>query len=217
MTTKLFIADDHAIFRHGLKSFLEKEVDMRIVGEAGDGQATLRALREQPVDVLILDINMEGPQVSEVIAAAREIQPKLAIVILTMHEDEFYLREVFRVGAKAFVLKKSTGRELVDAIRAVNQGGTYVDPALSHLLVSAYFTPAPAKRKGEPGPNLTKREREVMQLLGHGFTNDEVGQKLFISKRTVETHRANIKQKLGLKTRAELVRYAMAKDFIKPA
>lgn len=217
MPIKLFIADDHAIFRSGLKSFLEKEVDLAIVGEAGDGQATLRGLREQAVDTLILDINMEGPQVGDVIAAARELQPNLAIVILTMHEDEFYLREVFRAGARAFVLKKSTGRELIDAIRAANQGGTYVDPALSHLLVSAYFEPTPAKRKGEGGSTLTRREKEVLQLLGHGFTNDEVGAKLFISKRTVETHRANIKQKLGLKTRAELVRYALAKDFIKPA
>lgn len=211
MAIRLFIADDHAVFRSGLKVFLEKEGGLKIVGEAGNSQEMLDCIGELDVDILILDIRMPGPPVGQVITGVLERKPDVGIVVLSMHEDEWHLKEVLKAGAKAFVLKKSTANELVKAIRTVHEGTAYIDPALTNFLVSPFVPQSPNSESLSP---LTKREEEVLKLLALGHTNDEIAKQLFISRRTVESHRDRLMEKIGVKTRAEIVRYAMDKGLL---
>jgi two-component system response regulator NreC len=204
---RVFIADDHAVFRCGLKALLENEPDIRVVGETGSGFETIRAVAEAEIDVLLLDITMPGLPGPRVAESVLEHDPSLSIVVLTMHEDEYYVREMFRIGVQGFVLKKSTGSELVQAIRAVHDGHQYIDPAVA-AQVLAPFIGRPARTPGRLGA-LTRREREVCHLLALGHTNSEVASQLSISERTVESHRNKIMSKLELQSRAELVRFAL--------
>jgi DNA-binding NarL/FixJ family response regulator len=211
---RVLLADDHAVFRSGIRALLEREADFEIVAETGTGPQTLAALDEHEVDVLLLDVSMpelSGPRVAE---AALRKKPRLAIVVLTMHEDEYYLQELLRIGARSYVLKKSTGTELLQAIRASRNGDSYVDPALAMRLISPYVGKAGSDAKTRLDL-LTQREQEVCSLIAYGFTNVEVAGKLFISDRTVETHRTNIMSKLGLNSRAELVRFAIDNGLLK--
>ena len=215
MPIRILIADDHAMFRSGLRAQLEKEVDMEVVAETGDGFATIRAVDNQEVDVLLLDITMPGlpgPKVAETVLQKR---PRLAIVVLTMHEDEYYLQELFKIGARAFVLKKSTGTDLLQAIRAAYRGEQYVDSALAGHVISSYVGRLPTKKTKGRVDLLTPREQEVCSLLAYGHTNVEIAQKLSISGRTVETHRTNLMNKLDLRSRAELVRFAIDNGLLK--
>ncbi len=209
MAIRIMITDDHAVFRSGLRALLEKEEDFEVVAESGSGIDTLRLLDDTPCDVLLLDISMPGMSGTRVAEEALNKQPKLAIVVLTMHEHEEYLRELFRLGARGYVLKKSTGTELVQAIRAANRGSVYVDPEMTSVLVSPFVGRSSTKAESGRLGLLTPREREICRLLALGYTNTEVAEKLFISGRTVETHRGNIMSKLELQTRAELVRFAI--------
>jgi len=215
MPIGILIADDHAIFRSGLRALLEKEGDLEVVAETGTGFDTLKAATDRKVDVLVLDISMPGLPGPRVAEAVLQQRPELPIVVLTMHEDEYYLQELFKIGARAFVLKKSTGTELLQAIRAAHRGHHYIDPALADHVICPYVGRAPKKKAGRLD-SLTLREQEVCRLLACGHTNAEVADKLCISERTVETHRANIMAKLGLKTRAELVRFAMDNGLLRP-
>jgi two-component system response regulator NreC len=208
MSIRVLISDDHAVFRSGLRALIEKEEDIEVVGETGTGPDTVRAVQQREFDVLLLDINMPGLSGPRVAEQSLRIRPTLAIVVLTMHEDEHYLQELFKVGARSYVLKKSTGTELLQAIRAAHAGQNYIDPSLANLLISPYVG-HPAAREPERLGLLTPREQEVCRLLAYGYTNAEVAEKLFISDRTVETHRTNIMSKLGLKSRAELVQFSI--------
>ena len=169
----------------------------------------MRLLDEVECDVLLLDISMPGMSGTRVAAEALQKRPALAIVVLTMHEHEEYLRELFRLGARGYVLKKSTGTEVVQAIRAAQRGNVYVDPEMTSVLVSPFVGKPAAKAEGSRLGQLTPREKEICRLLALGYTNAEVADKLSISGRTVETHRGNIMAKLELQTRAELVRFAI--------
>ena len=214
MAIRVFVADDHAVLRSGLRALLEREPDISVVGEAVSGLDTLRALEEVTVDVLLLDISMPGLPGARTAEELLRRRPSLAIVVLTMHEDEYYLQEMLRIGVRGYVLKKSSGTELVHAIRAVYRGDSYIDPALASLVISPYVGKPATKEPGRIGI-LTPREQEVCRLLAYGYTNTEVAEKLFISDRTVETHRTNIMGKLGLKSRAELVRFAIDNGLFK--
>jgi two-component system response regulator NreC len=215
MTIRVFIADDHAVFRSGLRVLLEKESDIEVVGENGNGFDTIRAVAETDVDVLLLDIAMPGLPGSKVAEAVLKDKSNLAIVVLTMHEDEYYLQEFFRLGVRAYVLKKSTGTDVVQAIRAARKGEQYIDPALAGLVISSYVGRQPKKQKVARLDLMTPRELEVMTLLAYGHTNAEIAEKLCISERTVESHRTNIMAKLELKSRAELVRFAIDNGMLK--
>jgi two-component system response regulator NreC len=209
MSIRVMIADDHAILRSGLKALLEREKDIEVVGETGTGFDTIKAATEKEMDVLILDISLPGLSGTRVAEAVLEKKPDLAIVVLTMHEDEYYMRELFKIGARGYVLKKSPAADLLHAIRAAARGEQYVDPALANHVISSYVGRAPKKRAATRATGLTRREQEVCSLLAYGHTNAEVARKLFISERTVESHRTNIMSKLNLKSRAELVRFAI--------
>ena len=214
MAIKIWIADDHAVFRSGITALLEKETDFEIIGESGEGESTITAVREQAVDVLLLDISMPGLNGTKVARILLEEKPSLGIVVLTMHEDEYYLQELLRAGVRGYVLKKSTGSELLQAIRAAFNGNSFIDPALAKHVISPYVGKRKGKGTGRPGL-LTPREEEICSLLAQGYTNVEVGQKLCISDRTVETHRTNIMTKLDLKSRADLVRFAIDHGLLK--
>jgi DNA-binding NarL/FixJ family response regulator len=219
MSTRIVIADDHTMFRSGLRALLEKEPDLLVVGEAASGAETVTRVAELHPELLIMDLSMpggvSGAQTAEAVLAEC---PGLGLLVLTMHEDEYYMREMLRIGARAFLLKKSSSEELIQAVRAVARGDLFIDPALTRHLVPAFVgrREKPQPRKGRLDL-LTKREQEVCYLLALGYTNSEVGEKLFISERTVETHRNNIMAKLELGNRAELVRFAIDNGLLKGA
>ena len=215
MPIRIFIADDHAVFRSGLKMLLEKEPDLQVVGETGNGFDTIRTVSETDLDVLLLDVAMPGLPGARVAEEVLKCKPNLAIVVLTMHEDEYYVQQLLALGVRAFVLKKSTGTDLIQAIHAAARKEQYVDPALAGTVIHAYLGRR-AKRKGQTKAGLlTPREQEVCCLLASGHTNAEISEKLAISERTVETHRAHIMSKLDLDSRADLVRFAIDHGLMK--
>jgi two-component system response regulator NreC len=201
------LADDHAVVRSGLQMLLEAEDDLEVVAEAGDVDATRRSVLGYKPAVLVLDLNMPGGSSLEAIPAMLESSPDTAIVVLTMQEDPAFAREALRAGAKGYVLKQAAGSELVQAVRAAAGGGTWLNPQLGARMAAAPATVGP------PG-DLTERELEVLRLIALGHTNSEIAQQLYLSVRTVETHRSHIQQKLGASSRAELVRYALDNDLI---
>lgn len=209
MPIRIVIADDHAIFRSGLRMLLEREADFAVVGESSSGPETLSVVGSTLPDVLILDLGLPELPGAKVAEAIVHRHPEVAIVVLTMHEDEHYLRDLLRIGAGGFVLKRSTSSDLAQAIRAVRRGERYVDPTLAGDLISHQVGRSSRTAKEGTVDVLTPREREVLTLLAHGHTSKEIAGQLGIAERTAETHRANLMGKLGIKNRAELVRLAI--------
>ena len=206
MALKIVLADDHAVVRSGLKLLLDAEDDMEVVAVAGTAEDALRFTHGHKPDVLVLDLNMPGTPTSlEAIPHVNEVSPDTHVVILTMQEDPQYARKALGAGAAAYVLKEAADEELVQAIRLAAAGQTYLNPRLGAALATA--------PQGAPD-NLTEREVDVLKLIALGHTNAEIAQQLFLSVRTVETHRGHIQQKLGRSTRAELVRYAIDRGLV---
>lgn len=201
--TTIVLADDHAVVRAGLRLLLDAEPGLRVVSEAGDLDGAVRAVLGHKPAVLVLDLNMPGGASLEALPRLAEVSPDTRVVILTMQEDPQFAREALRAGALGYVLKEAADRELVEAIRRAAAGETYLNPRLGAALAAA-----PPERSGPPG-DLTEREAEVLRLIALGHTNAEIGAQLFLSVRTVESHRAHIQQKLSLSSRAELVAYAL--------
>jgi two-component system response regulator NreC len=212
-TIRIHLTDDHAVFRSGVKAFIEQQSDMVVVSEAADAAETLIKVRQIRPDVAILDINIPGGGASTLARDLLSEHPQLAVLMLTIHDEEHYLRQFLRLGVRGFMIKTSTGDELVQAIRKVHAGEQFIDPALSHYLIANYV----GRSKGPKAALdlLTGREREICQHLASGLTNAEIAQLLAISKRTVETHRAAIMAKIGLKSRAELVHFAMENGLLR--
>jgi two-component system, NarL family, response regulator NreC len=204
----IVLADDHLVVRSGLRMLLEAEPDFEVVAEAGDVDAARRSVLGYKPTVLVLDLNMPGGSSLEAIPAMAESSPGTSVVVLTMQEDLAFAREALRAGAKGYVLKQSAGAELVQAIRAAAGGGTWLNPELGARMAAAPATPS-----GPPG-DLTERELDVLRLIALGHTNVEIAEQLYLSVRTVETHRAHIQQKLGMSSRAQLVRYALDNDLV---
>ena len=202
------LADDHAVVRSGLRMLLDAEPDMEVLAEAGDVDAAQRYVLGHKPTVLVLDLNMPGGSSLEAIPKLAERSPDTAVVVLTMQQDPAFAREALRAGARGYVLKHAAGEELVQAIRAAAGGGTWLNPELG-----ARMAAAPEGRTGALA-ELSEREIEVLRLIALGHTNNEIAEQLYLSVRTVETHRARIQQKLGFSTRAELVRYALDHDLI---
>jgi two-component system, NarL family, response regulator NreC len=205
---KLVIADDHAVVRSGLRMLLEAEPDFEVVAEAGDVTSAIHYVRAHRPNVLILDLNMPGEPSLPAIGTFRQDSPETQVVVLTMQSDPAFAREALRGGALGYVLKEAADAELVEAVRLAAQGRTYLHPELGAKLAAE--PPAP---EGPPD-DLTEREVEVLRLIALGHTNSEIAGQLYLSVRTVESHRAHIQQKLRLTTRAELVRYALDHDLI---
>lgn len=210
MSIRILIVDDHAVVRSGLRLVLEREDDLEVVGEAGNADEGVRVARLEKPDVVLLDVVMPGRSGIEAAAEVIEASGGAKILVLSMQDDPSYVREAFAVGASGYLLKEAADVELVQAIREVAAGNRYVHPALGARLAQAEVD---AARKSSDDP-LSDREREVLRLLALGHTNQEIAKELFISVRTAETHRAHIMRKLGLSTRADLVRYALANGYL---
>jgi two-component system, NarL family, response regulator NreC len=202
---RLVVADDHAVVRSGLRLLLEAEEDFTVVAEAGEIETAKRMVRAHRPDVLVLDLNMPGPPS---LPAIPELAEQTGVVVLTMQNDPAFAREALQAGARGYVLKEAADAELVQAIRAAAAGGTYLNPALG-----ARMAAAPAAPTGPPD-DLTEREVEILRLIALGHTNAEIGAKLYLSVRTIESHRSHIQQKTRRTTRAELVRYALEHSLI---
>ena len=198
-TISIVIADDHSIVRRGLRDLLDAEGGFQVVAEAGDVDTARRYVRGHHPRVLVLDLNMVGESSLHSIPAIRAESPDTQIVVLTMQDEPAYARQALSAGALGYVLKEAADAELVDAVRAAAIGDSYLNPRLGARLAAA-----PA---GPPG-GLSERETEVLRMIALGHTNAQIADSLYLSVRTVETHRSHIQQKLGLSDRAELVRYA---------
>ena len=206
MPIQILIADDHGVVRAGLRALLSAEADLEVVGEAANGEAAVRlAVRRQP-DVVLTDIGMPGMDGIEVARTLAEQAPKVRVLLLTVHEDAALLREALKAGAAGYVIKRAVESELINAIRAAAKGDLYVHPSLTRGLIEEE-EPAPADNSALG--RLTPRETEVLRLIAEGYTNTQIADLLFLSPRTIETHRANIRSKLDLDSRAELVRFAV--------
>ena len=203
---RILIADDHGVLRAGLRALLSAEPDMQVVGEAADGKETLRLAGELCPDVVILDISMPGPNSLEVVQRLKDILPDTRVLILTVHEDESLLRASLRSGAAGYIGKRAVESELINAIHAVWRGNIYVHPSMTHALLSKVSPPLALNK--DLAEQLTPRETDVLCLIAQGYTNRQTADALCISVRTVESHRANLMAKLGLRGRVALVRYA---------
>jgi DNA-binding NarL/FixJ family response regulator len=215
LKSHILIADDHPIVLRGLRMVLDAQPDLEVVAEATDGgQAVERAL-SQDIDLAILDISM--PRKTG-LQAAREIthrKPSVRVLMLSMHDNEQYLFEAIRVGASGYVLKSAVDRDLVEGCRAAMRGEPFLYPGGVRALMREYLERA---RAGDaiPGEVLTPREEEIVKLVAEAHTNEEIGEMLYISKKTVERHRANILEKLGMRDRVELTRYAIRRGLVQP-
>jgi len=212
MAIRILLADDHAILRRGLKALLEREPDFEVVGEASDGRETVRLAGETQADVVVLDITM--PQLNG-IEAARQLQGKgIAVIILTMHSDEGYVLRALSAETTGYLLKEAVEIELIQAIRAVAAGKAYFSPEVSKLLVEDFVTGLRQQGLQDRYELLTSREREVLQLLAEGKSGKEIARLLELSIYTVDTHKANLMQKLSIHSMAELILYAVRKGII---
>jgi DNA-binding NarL/FixJ family response regulator len=212
---KIIIVDDHAVFRNALKVLISREEDFDVVCDAGTGEEALAALDEHDIDIMLLDINMPGMSGPNIARTALKRNPGLGIVMLTMHEDEYYVKDLFRIGARAFVLKKSKEDELFLAVRTVFEGGSYIDSSFVQDVAASLTGVSPEKKESRLD-ELTPREREICRLLAYGHTNGQIAELLAISERTVQTHRYNIMDKLSLTGRAELVEFAIEQGLFTP-
>ena len=209
----IVLADDHQVVRKGLKALLSAEVDLSVVGEAGDGLETVQLVERLKPDILVLDLMMSGINGLEVTRQLNKKGVKTGIVILSMHNNEAYVLEALRSGAKAYILKDSPPDELTRAIREVSSGRRYLSSPLTERAIAAYTQKAEVKLI-DPYEQLTTREREILQLAAQGCTNSEIASRLYISPRTVETHRTNLMRKLGLHNHTQLIQFAIQHGII---
>ena len=213
---RILLVDDHDVVRSGVRMLLENEADLVILGEAGNGQQALELVEKLDLDVVIMDITLPDMSGIEVTQRIKKSHPKIAVVALTIHEDQQYFFEMLQVGASAYVPKRAAPNDLITAIRAAHRGEMYIYPSLAKLLVNDFLARAEEGDEKATMNDLTPREQEVLAMLAEGKTNDEIADTLTISHHTVARHRENLMGKLGLHSRSELVRYAIRKGLIKP-
>lgn len=216
MTDKLriVIAEDHLTVREGLKLIVEAQADMEVVGEAGDGRAAIELARTLAPDIVLMDISM--PDLNGLLAAAKlkRTQPDVKILTLTRHTDTAYLNELLQAGVSGYVLKQSAPAELVRAIRAVAAGGNYLDPAMTGKIFNS-FTEKRGKLRGDTGgAQLTERESEILRHIALGYSNNEIAETFEISVKTVEAHKANALKKLNVRSRKEIISYAILQGWM---
>jgi DNA-binding NarL/FixJ family response regulator len=206
LSVRILIVDDHAVVRAGIRMLLNAEADFEVVGEAGNVRDAIFEARSLKPDTILIDVVMPGQSGLDAIPVLLHEHPDTKLLVLSMEDKPRYVRDAFAAGASGYILKEAVGEELVAAIREVARGGRYVHPELGARLVAAA---ADAQQRTDENP-LSRREGEVLRLATHGHTNREIAEKLFISVRTAEAHRAHIMQKLNLSSRAELVSYGLA-------
>ncbi len=212
-TLRIVLADDHVMMREGLKSLVNAQADMEVVGEAGDGNDALAKVHELQPDVVVMDISMPGLNGIEATGRLKVGGLKVKVLVLTAYDDSGYLRQLLEAGAAGYVLKKAAAEELVKAIRVVASGGVFLDPSMAGKVVNGYI--GRKKLRGAlQGSALSGREEEVLRLVAWGYTNKEVAGYLNISVKTVETHKMNLMEKLDLNGRSDIVRYALRRGWL---
>jgi DNA-binding NarL/FixJ family response regulator len=215
LKTRILLADDHEVVRSGLRMVLDAVPDLEVVAEAGDGAEAVKTALAEGVDLAVLDVSM--PRMTG-LQAALELsrrEPNMRVLILSMHDDERYFFEALKAGASGYVLKTAANRDLIEACRAAMRGEPFLYPAAVTALIRDYLERAQA---GEATPEdpLTPRELEVVKLIAEGHTSEEIAGQLFISKKTVDRHRANILEKLGMRNRVQLTHYAIRRGLVEP-
>jgi DNA-binding NarL/FixJ family response regulator len=212
-TIRILIVDDHAILREGVRALLSTQVDLEVVGEASDGVEAIAAVQKLDPDVVLMDIAMPGLGGIEASLEMKKLGSRARILILSQYEDREYVRRLLKAGVSGYVLKKSAGAELANAIRAVHRGGLVLDPEVARLAMSEGGPAAPGQ--ADPYESLTDREKQVLKLVAEGKSNKEVADDLGISVKTAMSHREHVMEKLGLHNRTELVRFAIRQGVIR--
>ena len=212
----ILVADDHAMMRAGLRMLIDAQLDMAVVGEAGDGREAIEQAKSLHPDLVLLDLSMPGLGGIPAIELLRKEAPGARVLVLTMHEDSEYLRQALEAGASGYLVKRAADTELLAAIRAVRRDEVYVHSSLTSTLLEMTFEKGQKGERTDGVTDLSKREIEVLRLLALGYTNRQIAGKLFLSVKTIETYRARITEKLQLPTRAELVRYAIKHGLLTP-
>jgi two-component system, NarL family, response regulator NreC len=213
---RVLLADDHAIVREGVKRILTAEPDLEVVGEAEDGLQAVEQAKKLKPDVAVLDISMPGINGIEATKQIKAALPNVQTLALTMHSDDSYVFQLLKAGASGYVLKRAAATDLVQAIRVARRGEAFLYPSVAKAVVADYLKRLETGEGRETYDGLTDREKEILTLVAEGATNQEIAQKLYISVKTVQTHRAHIMEKLNLHDRTLLVRYAIRKGLIEP-
>lgn|SRR5262249_2311625 len=213
MKLRIFLADDHAVVREGLKTLVNAQPDMEVVGEAGDGEQIWELARDCQADVVIMDISMPRLNGAQATAQLREHCPDIKVLALSFHEDTSYLRKLLEAGASGYVLKRSAAEALIHAIRTVAEGGIYLDPSIAGKIVGSLIG-KPAAGDELPDVELSERESDVIRQIALGYSNKEIAARLNLSVKTVETYKARAMEKIGLDSRVAIVRYALDRGWL---
>ena len=211
---RIVLADDHTIVREGVKSLINQQLDMEVVGEADDGDGVLRRVKECEPDLVVMDISMPGLNGAQATERLRHTLPAPKVLVLTAFEDKSYLRQLLAAGASGYLLKRAAANELVHAIRTVASGGVYIDPTLAGKVVNGFVRQRAGDGTQAPESALSEREADVLRLLARGLTYKEVAAQLGIGVKTVETYKARLMEKLELRSRAEIIRYAVRQGWL---
>lgn len=215
MKTKVLIADDHAMVRQGIASFLKMSDECEVVGEAADGAAAIEAAKKTRPDIVLMDISMPGLGGLEATIELKKVLPSVKVLVLTQYEDTVYIKRFFKAGASGYLLKKAVGEDLLTAIRAVRDGKTYVHPSIASGVVDGYLGLTKGEPQEDPYDMLTDREKQVLKLIAEGNTHKEAADILGISVKTVIAHQTNITEKLKIHSRAGLIKFAIQKGIIR--
>jgi DNA-binding NarL/FixJ family response regulator len=210
---RIFLADDHTILRDGIRALLENEPDLTVIGEAEDGRSAVRMICQLEPDIVLMDIAMPLLNGLEATRQIKRTCPQVRVLILTMHDNEEYIRQALAMGAMGYILKDASSKDLLDAIRAVHRGEAVLSPAVTRLVIEDYLRWGDLQPE-HPSNGLSPREREVLQLIAEGYTNKQIAEILCISIKTVQAHRTNLMSKLDLHDRGELIKYAIQKKII---
>jgi DNA-binding NarL/FixJ family response regulator len=210
---RIFVADDHAIMREGLKALVNAQPDMEVVGEADNGRSAWRLTKELEPDIVVMDVSMPVLNGIRATTLIKRVCKNVKVLVLTVHEDQGYLRQLLEAGASGYVLKNAAADELINGLRIVASGRVYLDPTQAEKVVGGFVSKRGQKRDG-PSTNLSTRETEVLRLVAWGYANKEIAGRLNISVKTVETHKSNVMEKLGLRSRSDFVRYALRQGWL---
>ncbi|MDD5468070.1 MAG: response regulator transcription factor [Anaerolineales bacterium] len=213
---RILLVDDHEVVRTGLRMLIQDEADILILGEASTGEEAIALTRELQPDVVVMDLTLPDISGIDITRTLKNETPQVAVVALTIHEDQQYFFEMLKAGATGYVPKRAAPEDLISAIRAAHSGEVYLYPSLARTLVEDFIHRASQEERPSVLENLTHREEEVLGYLAEGLTNEEIANKLLISKHTVARHRENLMRKLNLHSRSDLVRYAVRKGVIQP-